>query len=183
MEVRNNNTALMNRAVAVDGYGSDGKERQHAKKVSNVVETEELELEDQPVMLSISAAGMKRSQLLEKQPAEEDNGGTFASGIELENMIKKMEGLSSQVINGNFSSSDRLNFNTELARLSYELNKMNGDNVVITKYDCTRLSQRISDLTRVINEAAVYCNSAKTVFMVNSRQPKEMAHTKLNIAI
>ena len=120
MEVRNANIALTNRAAAaIDNSGSNGKGQQHAMKVNSAVPEENQELDDESVMISISAAGLKRSMQLEKQ-AEKEEGGTesdeenFNGETELEDMMKKMEGLSSQVINGHFSISDRLNFNTEI---------------------------------------------------------------------
>jgi len=183
MEVRGANIALTNRAsAAIDSFGSEEKERQQAKKAIVAAENEESGFEDQSVLLSISAAGMRRSQLLEKQAAEESEN-TFSGELELEMMMKKMEGLSSQVINGSFSKSDRLNFSVEISRLSSEIDRLNGDGVVVTKGDCSRLSQRISDLTRVISDAAVYRNSARTVFMINSKQPEKAVHTQLDIAI
>lgn len=183
MEVRGANIALTNRAsAAIDGFGSEEKAKQQAKKAEAAAAIEESEFEDQPVLLSISAAGMRRSQLLEKQAAGEGSVA-FSGEVELEMMLKKMEGLSSQVINGYFSTSDRLKFSSEISMLSNELNRLNGDGVVVSKEDCSRMSQRIMDLTRVISDAAVYRNSARTVFMVNSRQPEKAVHTKLDIAI
>ena len=53
MEVRSANIALTNRAaVAIDNSGSNGKEQQHAMKVSNAVPEENQELDDESVMLS-----------------------------------------------------------------------------------------------------------------------------------
>lgn len=184
MEVRSANTALLNKAAtAVDGYGSDGREKQQPQKVHNAAAEIESELEEQPVKLSISAAGMRRSQQLEKQPSEEAGEDAFTGEVELDNMLKKMEGLSSQVINGHFSISDRLNFNNEINRLTYELNSLNGNGATVTMEDCSRLSQRISDLTRIISDAAVYRNSARTVFVVNSKQPAMVPRATVDIAI
>ena len=100
-----------------------------------------------------------------------------------EDMMKKMEGLSSQVINGHFSISDRFSFNSEIEKLTNEINRLNGDNMVVTKNNCMQLSQRISDLTRNISAAAVYRNSARTVFMVNSRQPVKPTDSMLDITL
>lgn len=185
MEVRSANTALTNRAaVAIDNSGSNGKEQQHAMKVSNAVPEENQELDDESVMLSISAAGLKRSLQLEKQTEKEIiSEETFTGAAELEDMMKKMEGLSSQVINGHFSISDRLNFNSEIEKLTNEINRLNGENTVVTKNNCMQLSQRISDLTRNISAAAVYRNSARTIFMVNSRQPAKPTNTRLDITL
>ena len=94
-----------------------------------------------------------------------------------------MEGLSSQVINGHFSISDRLNFNSEIEKLTNEINRLNGENAIVTKNNCMQLSQRISDLTRNISAAAVYRNSARTVFMVNSKQPVRPTNTRLDITL
>ena len=92
MEVRSENIALTNRAaVAIDNSGSNGKEQQHAMKVSNAVPEENQELDDESVMLSISAAGLKRSLQLEKQTEKEAAEETFTGVAELEDMMKKME--------------------------------------------------------------------------------------------
>jgi len=121
MEVRSANIALTNRAaVAIDNSGSNGKEQQYAMKVSNAVSEENQELDDESVMLSISAAGLKRSLQLEKRTEKEAVEENFTGAVELEDMMKKMEGLSSQVINGHFSISDRLNFNSEIEKLTKE---------------------------------------------------------------
>lgn len=184
MEVRSANIALTNRAaVAIDNSGSNGKEQQYAMKVSNAVSEENQELDDESVMLSISAAGLKRSLQLEKRTEKEAAEENFTGAAELEDMMKKMEGLSSQVINGHFSISDRLNFNSEIEKLTNEINRLNGENTVVTKNNCMQLSQRISDLTRNISAAAVYRNSARTVFMVNSRQPIKPTNTRLDITL
>ncbi|MFG6366948.1 MAG: hypothetical protein K1W16_00730 [Lachnospiraceae bacterium] len=184
MEVRSANIALTNRAAAaIDNSGSNGKEQQHAMKVNSAVPEENQELDDESVMLSISAAGLKRSLQLEKQTEKEAAEETFTGETELEDMMKKMEGLSSQVINGHFSISDRLSFNSEIEKLTNEINRLNGDNMVVTKNNCMQLSQRISDLTRNISAAAVYRNSARTVFMVNSRQPVKPTDSMLDITL
>ena len=184
MEVRSANIALTNRAaVAIDNSGSNGKEQQHAMKVSNAVPEENQELDDESVMLSISAAGLKRSLQLEKQTEKEAAEETFTGVAELEDMMKKMEGLSSQVINGHFSISDRLNFNTEIEKLTNELNRLSGGNLAVTKNGCIQLSQKISALTRSISEAAVYRNSARTIFMVNSKQPAKPTNTRVDIML
>lgn len=189
MEVRSANIALTNRAAAaIDNSGSNGKEQHQAMKVSSAVLEENPELDDQSVMLSISAAGLKRSLLLEKQAEKEESGdendeGSFSGEAEIEEMVKKMEGLSSQVINGHFSISDRLNFNVEIDKLTSELNRLSGNTALITKSDCSQLAQRISDLTRTISDAAVYRNSARTVFMVNSRQSVKPMNTRLDITL
>ena len=146
------------------------------------------ELDDESVMLSISAAGLKRSLQLDKQ-AEKEEGETegdeesFNGATELDDMMKKMEGLSSQVINGHFSISDRLNFNTEIEKLTNELNRLSGGNLAVTKNGCIQLSQKISALTRSISEAAVYRNSARTIFMVNSKQPAKPTNTRVDIML
>ena len=189
MEVRNANIVLTNRAAAaIDNSGSNGKGQQHAMKVNSAVPEENQELDDESVMISISAAGLKRSMQLEKQ-AEKEEGGTesdeenFNGETELEDMMKKMEGLSSQVINGHFSISDRLNFNTEIEKLTNELNRMSGGNTTVTKTGCFQLSQKISSLTRSISDAAVYRNSARTIFMVNSKQPAKPTNTRVDIML
>lgn len=187
MEVRSAGIALTNRAAAaIDNSGSNGKEQQHAMKVSGAVSEESQELDEQSVMVSISAAGLRRSLLLEKQSEKEESENEeemFSGKAEIEDMVKKMEGLSSQVINGHFSITDRLNFNAEIDKLTNELNRLSGDITAATKNDCVQLAQRISDLTRVINDSAVYRKSARTVFMVNSKQPVRSMNSRLDIVL
>ncbi len=184
MQVRGTNTALLNRAAtAIENSYSDSQEKQEAIRVNAGALEENAENEEQSVMLSISAAGRKRSELLASQPENEGEENEFSSEAELEGMLKKMEGLSSQIINGYFSISARLNFNNEIHRLNTELNRLNGDAVSATKDDCAQLSKRISDLTKIISDAAVYRQSARNVFMVNSKQPAKAVRTQLDIAI
>ncbi len=188
MEVRSANIALTNRAAAaIDNSGSNNREQQQAMKVAGVVSEENQELDDQSVMLSISAAGLKRSLSLERQAEkdESEDGGeeAFSGEAEIEDMLKKMEGLSSQVINGNFSITDRLNFNNEIERLTTELGRISGGSALVTKENCNQIAQRISDLTRTINNAAVYRNSARSVFMVNSKKPVKPMNTRLDIVL
>lgn len=184
MQVKGTNTALLNRAAtAIENSYSDSQEKQEAIRVNAGALEENAENEEQSVMLSISAAGRKRSELLASQPENEGEKNEFSSEAELEGMLKKMEGLSSQIINGYFSISDRLNFNNEIQRLNTELNRLNGDAVSATKDDCAQLSKRISDLTKIISDAAVYRQSARNVFMVNSKQPAKAVRTQLDIAI
>lgn len=178
MEVRNANIVLTNRAAAaIDNSGSNGKGQQHAMKVNSAVPEENQELDDESVMISISAAGLKRSMQLEKQAEKEEDDAesdeeSFNGETELEDMMKKMEGLSSQVINGHFSISDRLNFNTEIEKLTNELNRMSGGNTTVTKTGCFQLSQKISSLTRSISDAAVYRNSARTILWSTQNNPR-----------
>lgn len=185
MEVRSAKFALLNRAAAaIDSYGSDGKEQQHSQKDNNAATQDKKEVDDQSVMLSLSAAGLRRSLLLERQAAKEIHGEEVFSGEkELEKMTKQMEGLSSQVINGQFSISDRLNFNTEISMLANEINRFKESSSEVTRDDCTLLSKRISDLTRIVNDAAVYRNSSRAVFVVDARQPAKAMHKKVDIAI
>lgn len=188
MEVRSANIALTNRAAAaIDNSGSNGKEQHPAMKVNSAVPEESQDLDEQSVMISISAAGLRRSLLLEKQAekdeSRDDDEEVFSGEAEIEDMVKKMEGLSSQVINGHFSVSDRLNFNVEIDKLTNELNRLSGDIASATKNDCVQLAQRISDLTRIISDAAVYRNSARTVFMVNSKQPANSMNARLDIIL
>lgn len=181
MEVRNANAALLNRAAtAIENSYTDEREKQEAKRKAISAAGENAEGEEQSVMLSISAAGMKRSRLLAHSEGEEDE---FSGKAELESMMKQMEGLSSQIINGYFSISDRLNFNTEIQKLTTELNRLNGDADTVTKEDCMKLSGKISDLTKIVSDAAVYRQSARNMFMVNSKQPARAVRTQLDIAI
>ena len=185
MEVRSAKFALLNRAAAaIDSYGSGGQERQHSQKDNNAAAKDKKEVDEQSAMLSISAAGLRRSLLLERQAAKEERSAeTFSGERELEEMTKQMEGLSSQVINGYFSISDRLNFNTEISMLANEINRLKENSSAVTKDDCTLLSERISELTRIVNDAAVYRSSSRAVFVVDSTQPAKAMSKKVDIAI
>lgn len=189
MEVRSANIALTNRAAAaIDNSGSNNREQQQAIKAVHAAGDDNHELEDQSVMLSISAAGLRRSLLLERQAEKEESDNTgeeedFSGEAEIEGMLKKMEGLSSQVINGHFSISDRLNFNNEIDKLTVELGRLSGNSAAVTRENCYQISQKIADLTRVISKAAVYRNSARNVFMVNSKQPVSSMNNRVDIVL
>lgn len=181
MEVKSASTALQlnSAASAVENGSSGGNNRQHTRKIEAVLLEEKPEQEEESVKVSISAAGMRESLKLEKQVVKEE----MASATEIEEMMKKMEGLSSQVINGNFSMTDRLNFQREIKELTLELSRAGGNGISFTKNDNVQLSQKMNDLTRMINEAAVYHRSASAVFMVKNRQTTGMQRTFLDIAI
>lgn len=168
-------------AIAVDNMGSDGNQREQTKKVETVEAEKKLEQAEESVKVYISAAGMRKSLRQEQLAAQQES--ELATESEIEEMMKKMEGLSSQVINGNFSIQDRLNFQGEIRMLTDELNRMNGDGISFTKYDNAQLSQKINDLTRTISEAAVYHRTATALFMVKNQQKAGIARTRLDIAI
>ena len=67
--------------------------------------------------------------------------------------------------------------------LANEINRLRESSSEISKYDCTLLSQRISDLTRIVNDAALYRSSSRAVFVVDSRQPARAMRKKVDIAI
>ncbi len=183
MEVKSAGVTLQlnTAAIAVDNMGSDENQRQQSGRTEAVEAEKKQEQLEETVKVSISAAGMRKSLNLEKLAAQQEN--ELASASEIEEMMKKMNGLSSQVINGNFSMQDRLNFQSEIKILTNELNRLNGDGISFTKYDNAQLSQRINDLTRTINEAAVYHRSATALFMVKNQQKAGMPRTRLDIAI
>lgn len=181
MEVKSASVAMkMNRAAtAVDNSGSEGNNSQTQKSVTGVAEKEAMNPDEEYVKVSISAAGLQKSRSL-----EDANSDDLISQAEVEEMMKKVEGLSSQVINGNFSMSDRLSFQSELRELTSEISHLNGEGISFTKTDNVLLSQRISDLTTKMNEAAVYHKSAKAYFIVKSQKMyKTNVRTKLDIAI
>lgn len=183
MEVKSAGVTLQlnSAAIAVDNMGSDGNQREQAKRVEATEAEKKLEQAEESVKVSISAAGMRKSLRLEQIAAQQES--ELATESEIEEMMKKMDGLSSQVINGNFSIQDRLNFQSEIKKLTNELNRMNGDGISFTKYDNDQLSQKINDLTRTINDAAVYHRSATALFMVKNQQKAGIARTRLDIAI
>ena len=181
MEVKSASSALQlnSAAAAVENGSSGGNNRQHTRKLEAVLLEEKPEQEEESVKVSISAAGLRESLKLEKQAAREE----LASASEIDEMMKKMDGLSSQVINGNFSMSDRLNFRQEIKKLTSEISRAGGNGISFTKNDNVQLSQKISDLTRMINDAAVYHRNASAVFMVKNRQTTGTHRTILDIAI
>lgn len=182
MEVKSARTAvrLNVAATAVDNSGSEENSKQQLKKASLLAETEASETEEESVKIFISADGLRKSKNYEELTAKD---GEWVSEVEVEEMMKKMEGLSSQIINGHFSMTDRLNFQTEIRKLTTELNRLNGDGISFSKADNIQLSQRISDLTRNISEAAVYHQSAKALFMVKNQNVTSNSRTRLDIAI
>ena len=183
MEVKSAGVTLQlnSAAIAVDNMGSDGNQREQASRVAAVEAEKKREQAEESVKVFISAAGMRKSLRQEQLAAQQES--ELATESEIEEMMKKMEGLSSQVINGNFSIQDRLNFQGEIKKLTNELNRMNGEGISFTKYDNAQLSQKINDLTRTISEAAVYHRSATALFMVKNQQKAGIARTRLDIAI
>ena len=182
MEVKSARTAVQLHvaATAVDNSGSEEGSKQQLKAVSLIEEADASEAEEESVKIFISADGLRRSKSYEEMTAKD---GENVSEAEVEEMMKKMEGLSSQIINGHFSMTDRLNFQTEIRKLTTELNRLNGDGISFSKADNIQLSQRISDLTRSISEAAVYHRSAKALFMVKNQNVTSNSRTRLDIAI
>lgn len=168
-------------ALAVENMGPDGNQRQKTGKAETAEIEKKPEQGEESVKVSISAAGMRKSLRLEQLTAGQE--AELATASEIDDMVKKMDGLSSQIINGNFSMQDRLKFQGEIKELLNELNRLNGDGISFTKYDNIQLSQRINDLTRTINEAAVYRRSATALFMVKNQQKAGIKRTRLDIAI
>lgn len=183
MEVKNAGVTLQlnTAAIAVDNMGSDGNQRHKAGKAEAVEVEKKTEQEEESVKVSISAAGMRKSLRLEQIAAQQEK--ELATASEIDEMMKKMDGLSSQIINGNFSMQDRLNFQNEIKKLTNEIDRLNGDGISFTKYDNVQLSQKINDLTRTINEAAVYHRSATALFMVKNQQKAGTSRARLDIAI
>lgn len=182
MEVKSAQTTLQlnSAATAVDNNSSEGNRRNNTGKVMAQFAEEKPDKEEEPVKVSISAAGLRRSLALEKAAARE-NEIAYASEIEV--MMNKVDGLSSQIINGNFTTTDRLKFQNEIENLTTELKNLSGDGISFTKHDNKLLSQRIDDLTGMINKAAVYNRSAKALFIVNNQHKSDNTRTKLDIVI
>lgn len=182
MEVKSARAMLqMNRAAtAVDNSGSDGTSKQEYAKKVNAATEEAADQVEETVKLSISAAGMRKSK---SQEGVQANEGMLVSSEEIEEMKRKIEGLSSQVINGNFSMTDRNSFQMQIQVLAREINQYSGDGILFSRYDNVQLSQKINDLTKTINEAAVYHRSASVMFKVKSQQLSGYTRTKFDIAI
>lgn len=182
MEVKS--ALQLNRAaVAIDNSSSGGSGRQQFMDLGNPNAENQEEKKEETVRLSISAAGLRQSLLRERQ-FEKDLNAKERESQEIKEMLKKVDGLSSQVINGHFSATDRVNFTNEINILTKEINKLNGDGISFKSYDSEKVNQRINDLTRIINDAAVYRRSASAVFVVNNKQLTQVnKRTKLDIAI
>lgn len=182
MEVKSANVALqLNRAASgIDHANGDSNNKGAMTKGSAVQKTGDVQPEEESVKIYISAAGMRISKTMEQMTAKEAD---IVTETEVEDMRKMMEGLSSQVINGHFSMTDRLQFKNEIKRLTNELDRLNGDGISFSKADNIQLSRQIQDLTRSINKAAVYHNSAKAFFVVNNQQTTGNNKAVLDIAL
>lgn len=179
MEVKSANVTLqLNHATtAVDNSGSDRNNKQMEAK-SPLTEAKQDKAEEESVKVYISAAGLRKSQTAE--PSEQD----LMTEAEVEEMMKKVEGLSSQVVNGHFSIASRMEFQAEIQKLSDEIKKLNGEGISFSKSDNIQLSKRITDLTIKMNEAAMYHRSANAYFIVkNQRTPNRSIRNTLDIAI
>lgn len=179
MEVKSANVTLqLNHATtAVDNSGSDRSNKQVETK-NVLAEPKQDATEEESVKVYISAAGLRKSQNVET--SEQD----MMSEAEVEEMMKKVEGLSSQVVNGHFSIASRLEFQAEIQKLSDEIKRLNGEGISFSKSDNIQISKRISDLTIKMNEAAVYHRSANAYFIVKSQKmPNRSIRNTLDIAI
>ena len=179
MEVKSARTTLGldHAARAVDNSGSDSENRQIEKK-ETAAEGKKEETAEEAVKVFISAAGMRKSMHMENESSD------LMTEAEIDEMMKKVEGLSSQVINGHFSIDAKLAFQKEIKELTAEINQLNGDGISFSKADNIQLSQRISDLTTKMNEAAVYHRPANAYFFVKNQQMvSRNIRSSLDIAI
>lgn len=179
MEVKSANVTLQlnHAASAVDNSGSDRNNKQLDKQ-SVSVDNKQISDEEESVKVFISAAGRRKSETVEN--TEQD----FMSEAEMEEMMKKVEGLSSQVVNGHFSIASKMEFQAEIQKLSEEIKRMNGEGISFSKTDNLQISKRISDLTNKMNEAALYHRSASAYFIVrNQKMPSRSFRNSLDIAI
>lgn len=169
-------TTLTNRAVlGTDNNSAEGHRRYEQQIENTLVKPDTSALEEESVKVYISKAGLKKSQTV---PDEE-----LATQSDRENLSKMIEGLSSQVINGNFSMTDRLGFQLEIKKLAIELDRLNGDGISFSKTDNEKLSQKITDLTKTISDAATYNKSARAMFVIKNQSSNSKTRTNLDIAI
>jgi hypothetical protein len=160
-------TTLLNKAVEgtnkssnktkdnnfLSNWLDDGKTDQNGK-------SDKKELSSQDAMMLLSSKGAKHSGVLFQSS---DNNYTDIDAEEagltkFDEMTKQLKGLSTQVVNGQFSATDKMNFDTELTLLSALLK--NADN----ESKCEILSERINNLSRIVNSAAVYSDMDLAVF-------------------
>lgn len=177
--VRNNVTLQLNRAaVGVEHSQADSSNKQEVERKALHESKQAIEDGQDFVSVSISQAGM---QIMKNR--EQSDLDQLASEEEIEEMKKKMEGLSSQLINGNFSMEDRIRFQTEIKYLSDELVRVNGGGVSFTKADNSDIAKRIQSLTRDISNAAVYHRPVSAFYVVRKQQSAAYTRNKLDIAI
>jgi hypothetical protein len=164
-------TMLLNRAVessAKTNTNSDNNNEQFTPNIQSAsVEAEEKqqeknEIDSHAVYVSLSAKGNKHSRLLNMPQAlddaendeaelfDDEADGVDAKGTYQEQMTDKLRGLSHQVINGELSTTDKMNFDVELKSLMALLDNADDES------KCQVLSERINDLTMLINDATAY---------------------------
>lgn len=185
MEVKgaNGSMGLNNAASKVGSFGHDGGSKNQQMGTNGSYAESNEQKNDEPVMLSISAAGLRQSLLRERE-AEKTKSRKERESQEISDMRKKIEGLSSQVINGNFSVTDRNNFQNEIDMLTSELDKLNGEGIAFALRNAAQVSHRIDDLTRIISDAAVYRKNASSVFVIKNQQlTQAIKNTKLDIIV
>jgi hypothetical protein len=161
-------TMLLNRAVessAKTNTNSDNNGEQFTPSLPNMpIDTEtdrqeKNEMDSHAAMISLSSKGIKHSRLLawqeisdtqEKEDIilEDNTKGTYH-----EQMTDKIQGLSDQIINGELSTTDKMNFDAELKALMALLDNADDES------KCEVLSERINDLAILINDATVYRNN------------------------
>jgi acetolactate synthase small subunit len=106
-------------------------------------------------MMSLSAKGAKHINMLNKTQTEQDNTTYTTVHNEITQLIKN---LSDQVVKGQFSETDRANFDTELKLLSSLL--ANADD----ETKCRILSERINNLSKIVNAAVVDVNEDEAIY-------------------
>jgi acetolactate synthase small subunit len=105
--------------------------------------------------MSLSAKGAKHINMLNKTQTEQDNTTYTTVHNEITQLIKN---LSDQVVKGQFSETDRANFDTELKLLSSLL--ANADD----ETKCRILSERINNLSKIVNAAVVDVNEDEAIY-------------------
>ena len=170
-------------ATAVEQSFADGRNGQTYERKTlqqeKKEEDKELSAEQKLVNLSISLEGLQKM----KQQEVLVNREEMVTEEELESMKKRMEGLSSQVINGNFTMADRIRFQTEIKFLSDELVRVNNGGVSFTKSDNSEISTRIEELSKEIMNSAVCHRPVSAYYMMSKQQKSYSSKSAFNIAI
>ena len=186
MDYMNNGVTLqLNRPTSMvehsspDGHNQNGYERR-ALSQGQPEEEKELSAEEKLVSLSISLEGLQRMKIRESVEAKDEEE---ISEDEAEYLKKRMEGLSSMVVNGNFIMADKLRFQTEIKFLTDELVRINNGGISFTKSDNEEISKRIDALSKEISASALRHRPASAFYTSNSHQKLASAVNKLNIAI
>jgi hypothetical protein len=178
MEVRIAKLSMLLDRIVEDNEGSGGEGHEGQRYTGdNNADTKDKDSkgdEENSALLSISAAGIRQSLLVEKDDTKEEN--------RLMSMSEQIKGLSTQVINGHFSITDRMNFGTEISILNEMLDNLEKADEEDSE-QMSRLSGKIDNLSRIISSAALYRKKDAIIFALTSPVDNDDKRERLNLAL